>query len=612
MILDDDKSFDLKSFLANLTTHSGIYRMFDKHGVIIYVGKAKNLKNRVNSYFSKGAKDSKTLIMVPQIDKIEITITPSDYEAYLLENNLIKQHLPKYNILFKDDKSYPYLVISKDEFPRVSFYRGKSAYKKGECFGPYVSISSVKNSLNLIQRIFPVRQCENTYFKSRNRPCLQYQIKRCSAPCMDLVAKDEYMAQIDILKKFLTGKFNSVLENISNKMHLASENMEYEKAGVYRDQSVILRKLQQQQIVDIQSDKTFDVIGIYMQESYASIALLQIQNGDVVADRQWSIDAKGQNKTSIMRAFLSHFYLGDEIRNIWPKNIILSEVEFEDIQDIFSSISHNVGKAINWILHPAVDNLKWLQLAEVNAKQKLSIYASSKSQYQKKLSSLKEFLQLEDDIKRIECFDISHFQGEATMASCVVYTDEGEDRKSHRRYNIKDVTPGDDYAAIHQAVHRRVSSGVESGNLPDVMIIDGGKGQIHEAEKVIHEFGLRNAIQLVSLGKGVERISGKEKIYKGFDNTEYTLNEHDLGFLLLRQVRDSSHDHAIKGQRKKVAANRTTSIIEEIEGVGPKRRKSLIMHFGGWQELSKAPVDEITKVKGISKKLAQEIWECFH
>ena len=263
-------------------------------------------------------------------------------------------------------------------------------------------------------------------------------------------------------------------------------------------------------------------------------------------------------------------------------------------------------------MHPAVDNLKWLQLAEVNAKQKLDTYSSSKSQYQKKLASLKEFLELENDIKRIECFDISHFQGEATVASCVVYTDEGEDRKSHRRYNIKDVTPGDDYAAIHQAVYRRVSSGVESGNLPDVMIIDGGKGQIHEAEKVIHEFGLRDTVQLVSLGKGVQRISGKEKIYKGFDDTEYTLDEHDLGFLLLRQVRDSSHNHAIKAQRNKVNTNRKTSVIEEIEGVGPKRRKSLIMHFGGWQELSNASVDEIAKVKGISKKLAQEIWNCFH
>ncbi|QUE32148.1 excinuclease ABC subunit UvrC [Francisella philomiragia] len=612
MIADNSKDFDLKSFLANLTTHSGVYRMLDKHGEIIYVGKAKNLKNRVNSYFSKGAKDSKTLMMVEQVARIEITITPSDYEAYLLENNLIKQHRPKYNILFKDDKSYPYLVISRDKFPRVSFYRGKSAYKKGQCFGPYVSISSVKNTLNIIQKIFPIRQCENSYYKSRVRPCLQYQIKRCLAPCVGLVSQEQYDEQLAILKKFLAGKFSSVLEEISAKMYQASEDMEYEKAQVYRDQLVILRKLQQQQIVDIQEDKTFDVIGIYMQDSYASIALLQIQNGDVVADRHWSIDAKGQDKTSIMHAFLSHFYLGDEIRNIWPKNIIISKVEFADITDLMNSISQKIGQAINWIVVPAADNLKWLKLAEVNARQKLSIYTSSKSQYQKRLESLKEFLELEKDIKRIECFDISHFQGEATIASCVVYTDEGEDRKSHRRYNIKDIKAGDDYAAIHQAVSRRVSSGLEADNLPNVMIIDGGKGQIHQAEAVFREYGIQDKVQLVSLGKGVERISGKEKIYKGFDDTEYTLDEHNPGFLLLRQVRDSAHDHAIKGQRKKVSANRQSSIIEEIEGVGPKRRKALIMYFGGWQELSRASVDEIAKVKGISKKLAQEIWECFH
>ncbi|KEI35749.1 excinuclease ABC, subunit C [Francisella sp. W12-1067] len=612
MILSETKSFDLKSFLANLTTHSGVYRMLDKHGEIIYVGKAKNLKNRVNSYFSKGAKDSKTLMMVSQIAKIEITITPSDYEAYLLENNLIKQHRPKYNILFKDDKSYPYLVISRDKFPRIAFYRGKSAYKKGQCFGPFVSISSVKNTLNIIQKIFPIRQCENSYYKSRVRPCLQYQIKHCLGPCVGLVSKEQYDEQLAILKKFLAGRFSSVLEEISQKMHQASENMQYEKAQVYRDQLVVLRKLQQQQIVDIQLDKTFDVVGIYLQDNYASIALLQIQNGDVVADKHWSIDAKGQDKTSIMHAFLSHFYLGDEIRNIWPKNIILSKVDFSKIQDLLVSISQKIGQSINWIIAPAADNLKWLKLAEVNARQKLNIYTTSKTQYQKRLASLKEFLELDKDIKRIECFDISHFQGEATVASCVVYTDDGEDRKSHRRYNIKDIKAGDDYAAIYQVVYRRVNSGLEANNLPDIMIIDGGKGQIHQAEKIIEEFGLQDKIQLVSLGKGVERISGKEKIYKGFDDTEYILGEHNLGFLLLRQIRDSAHDHAIKGQRKKITSNKQSSIIEEIEGVGPKRRKALIMHFGGWQELSKASVDEIVKVKGISKKLAQEIWESFH
>jgi excinuclease ABC subunit C len=612
MITNESKDFDLKSFLANLTTHSGVYRMFDGTGEIIYVGKAKNLKNRVNSYFSKGAKDSKTLMMVSQIVKIEITITPSDYEAYLLENNLIKQHLPKYNILFKDDKSYPYLVISRDKFPRVAFYRGKSAHKKGQCFGPFVSISSVKFTLNIIQKIFPIRQCENTYYKSRIRPCLQYQIKRCLAPCVGLVTNEQYDEQLSMLRKFLAGKFNSVLEDISQKMHQASEEMEYEKAQVYRDQLVVLRKLQEQQIVDIQADRSFDVVGIHIQDNYAGIALLQIQNGNVVADRHWSIDAKGQDKTVIMQAFLSHFYLGDEIRNIWPKNIILSKVNFEEIQDLMTSISQKIGQSMNWVLAPAVDNLKWLKLAEVNARQKLTTHNASKAQYQKRLDSLKGFLNLENDIKRIECFDISHFQGEATIASCVVYTDEGEDRKSHRRYNIKDVKGGDDYAAINQAVSRRIKSGIEADNLPDVMVIDGGKGQIHEAEKVMLEYNIKDKIQLVSLGKGVERISGKEKIYKGFDKTEYTLDEHDAGFLLLRQVRDSAHDHAIKAQRKKVNSNRQSSVIEEIEGVGPKRRKALIMHFGGWQELTKASTDEMAKVKGISKKLAQEIWGCFH
>ncbi len=611
-MLDNTSDFDLKSFLANLTTHSGVYRMINALEEIIYVGKAKNLKNRVNSYFSKGAKDNKTLIMASQVVKIEITITPSDYEAYLLENNLIKQHRPKYNILFKDDKSYPYLVISRDNFPRVSFFRGKSAHKKGQIFGPYVSIASVKNTLNLLQKIFPVRQCENTYYNSRSRPCLQYQIKRCLAPCVGYVTNEQYNEQLELLKKFLSGKLGSVLDEISQKMYQASEEMEYEKAQVYRDQLITLRKLQEQQIIDVKTDKSFDVIAIHLQDGYASIALQQVSNGNVIADKHWSIDAKGQNETEILKAFLSHFYLGDEIRNIWPKNIILPKSNFSELTELMELISKKIGHSINWILAPQGDNLKWLKLAEVNARQKLTTYNLSKSQYTKKLESLQAFLGLDNLPKRIECFDISHFQGEATVASCVVYTDEGEEKKSHRRYNIKDITPGDDYAAIHQAVSRRVSSGIEANNLPEVMIIDGGKGQIHQAEDVILKSGLKDKIKLVSLGKGVERKSGKEKIYQGFDDTEYTLEENDAGFLLLRQIRDTAHDTAIKAQRKKVSSSRQSSILEEIEGVGPKRRKALMMYFGGWQELSKASVEEISKIKGISKSLAQQIWECFH
>ncbi|WP_119342586.1 excinuclease ABC subunit UvrC [Facilibium subflavum] len=606
----DDFTFDLESFLKNVSTHPGVYRMYDKQGNIIYVGKAKNLNKRINSYFSKGAKDLKTQSLVAQIHYIDITVTPSEYEAYLLESSLIKKHKPKYNILFKDDKSYPYLALSHHDFPRLYGFRGKPD-KKATYFGPYVSLASMRETLVLLQKIFPVRQCEDSYYKARTRPCLQYQIKRCSAPCVNKISKETYAEQVDLLKRFIQGKLSSVLEEVSNKMHQAAEQHDFEKAAMLRDQLTILTKIQQQQIIDQVSLRSFHVIGIASIMQKACVSLLEISQGKVEYDRHWFIDIDMlQEKEDVISAFLLHYYLSDQSRNLWPEQVILPEGS-KVSSSLLSAIEKKAGAKLQWLIKTTGINAKWQKLAMVNAKQKLQSNLQSLSQYAAKFTALQTWLNIEE-IRRIECFDISHHQGEATVASCVVYEKQGPVKSAYRRYNIEGVTAGDDYTAISQALHRRLSSGVQADNLPDVIVIDGGKGQLHKAEQALLQFDLQNTIQLVSLGKGVERISGKEVIYRGFDSTGYHLPAYDLAFLLLRQIRDSAHDFAITGQRKKVAKRQTESILEQIPGIGAKRRKALLTHFGGWQGLTSASASEIAKVSGISAKMADMIWHALH
>jgi excinuclease ABC subunit C len=607
-MFSSDDVFDLDSFLKNLTTHPGVYRMYNKARKIIYIGKARNLHKRINSYFNKETKELKTQALVRHIAYIDITVTPSDYEAYLLESSLIKQHRPHYNIVFKDDKSYPYLVISDHDFPRLYGFRGK-VHKKGTFFGPYVSLASMRDALVSLQKLFPIRQCQDSYFSNRSRPCLQYQIKRCTAPCVGKISQQDYEIQVSLLKRFIQGKLSDVLGEISDKMHQAALDENFEQAAQLRDQLVLLRKLQQQQIIDRSNHYTCHVLGIVTLAQSASIALLSINQGKLTDDKHWLIECKFQTDASLLEAFLAHYYLADEYRTLWPNKIILpAEISLPDA--LLSAINKKANKNIQWITNASTDNAKWQQLAMVNARQKLQMSLQSAREYTKRMNALEQWLDIEN-IQRIECFDISHHQGEATVASCVVYNRTGPVKTEYRRYNIRNITAGDDYAAMTQAVTRRIDSGIEANNLPCVIIIDGGKGQLNQAEMVLDRFSLRNEIQLLALSKGVDRVDGKEAIYKGFDKTAYHLPAHHLGFLLLRQIRDAAHDFAIKGQRKKSLKNRKTSVIESIPGIGHKRRKALLSYFGDWQELAGASVEEIAKVQGVSFRLASEIWQAF-
>ncbi|WP_116964520.1 excinuclease ABC subunit UvrC [Fastidiosibacter lacustris] len=601
------QDFDLSSFLKNLTPYPGVYRMYDGEGNLLYVGKAKNLHKRVNSYFNRGAKDLKTQTLAAQVNFIDITVTPSDYEAFLLESALIKKHKPKYNILFKDDKSYPYLYLSDHVFPRLSGFRGKPR-KNGQYFGPYVSLVSMKETLTLLQKLFVVRQCEDSYFNNRSRPCLQYQIKRCSAPCVGKISEEAYQLQVDLLARFVSGKLSGILQEVSTKMHQASENEYFEEAARLRDQLILLTKLQQQQFVDKINDRSFHVIGLLGLETKACITVLQVTQGKVTDDKSWIVNVNNNTESELLEAFLAHYYL-DEHRTIWPKEIILPKGH-KVANSLLQSVEQRADSKIRWLIDAGADNAKWQKLAMINAKQKLQINLQSMSQFTTRFLALAKWLN-KDNIHRIECFDISHYQGEATVASCVVFDRGGSMKSAYRRYNIQNITPGDDYAAIAQVLERRIESGIEAQNLPDVIVIDGGKGQLKKAQQVLHAYKQEHNIQLISLGKGVERISGKEDIFLGFDDQPHHLPEHDLSFLLLRQIRDAAHDFAIKGQRKKIAKRQNESVLESIPGVGRKRCQALLRHFGGWQELVRASVEEIAKVKGISHKLADEIWHAF-
>lgn len=599
---------NLSATLKTLPKLPGVYRFFDKSHTLIYVGKAKSLFKRVNSYFQKKAHDAKTMRMVSKVEFVEFTVTSSDYDAFILESNLIKKHKPYYNIFFKDDKSYPYVVVSHHEFPRLYGFRGKTD-KKSSFFGPYPSLSSVKDTLSLLQKLFPIRQCQQSYYKARTRPCLQYQIKRCLAPCVGLTTNEEYSGQVELLKEFLEGKLTKVLARVSEKMQQASEKEAYELAAKLRDQLMLLRRLQEKQNIQLIEGEHIDILGLYILDNQASLSLLSVRYGNLIGDKNWLIKLQSdESQTSILTAFLSQYYL-NEISGVFYPNEIILPLEFNANcleNDLLEVIAQKANHKISWLFKPRGIKNKWQNLAKTNAEQKLMIQKNDKNQLKERFETLQTWLKLDEIPKRIECIDISHFQGEATIASCVAFNINGSDKENYRKFNIEGVRAGDDYQAIRQTVERRVLSGIEKENLPDILIIDGGKGQLKEAEEILKEYKIKN-VKLLSLAKGKERISGKEDIFIYSNQAAKHLPEYDPGFLLLRQIRDEAHRFAITGQRKKISKQKRHSVVEEIEGIGPKRKKALLHHFGGWQELSKASVDELTKVQGISKRLAEEL-----
>jgi len=596
--------FDASSFLTNLTHRAGVYQMFDEAGELIYVGKAKNLKQRVSSYFRARGLNDKTLALVARISKIEIIVTQSETEALILEQTLIKKHRPQYNILLKDDKSYPYIYISKHKFPLLAYKRGQKV-KSGQYFGPFPNAYAVKESLSYLQRIFKLRNCEDSYFSNRSRPCLQYQIKRCSAPCVDHISASDYQRDIDSAILFLNGKSTDLITELEQQMSDSAGQLLFERAGEFRDQLLHLRTLQEKQYVSTEKGSV-DCWGSHNSKGSICIQRLSFREGILINSKSYFPDNKlDQSEATVLKDMLAQYYLSSEPANGFPDQI-LAGLEQEEGEIILAAINEVSKKACYWLKNPKTDKRKWLAMAQDNAMNAATSKALEKNAYLERFQAVQALFDLKSPPNRIECFDISHSKGEATVASCVVADQKGIRKDLYRRFNIKDITPGDDYAAIHQSVFRHFSRLKEQQNYPDVLLIDGAQGQVNQAHKALIELSISDVF-IVGISKGETRKAGWEFLWPQGESTPILPSQHDRGFLQLQEVRDEAHRFAITGHRKQRAKARTTSGLESIPGIGAKRRRELLRYFGSMSTLKGASVDEIGKVAGISLALASNI-----
>ncbi|PCJ22808.1 MAG: excinuclease ABC subunit C [SAR86 cluster bacterium] len=605
--------FDHKDFLSNLTGKPGVYRMMDKSAEVIYVGKARNLKNRVGSYFRASGLASKTIAMVNKIENIEITVTNSETEALLLEQTLIKTHRPTYNIQMRDDKSYPYIMLSEDDdYPRLSFYRG-SRKRKGRFFGPYPSAHSTREALQVLQKVFKVRQCEDSYFKNRSRPCLQYQIDRCTAPCVNAISSEAYASDVSYSVLFLQGKSNALSGQLTANMEKAADKEDFERAAVIRDQLKGLRRIQEQQVVTNQGDDA-DIVAADIQGSYVCVHVVYVRGGRIIGSKSFYPRFRLANDTAqLLAAFLSQSYLGDDKAPTIPGEIIVPTV-LEDADTLRDALSYVAGRKIKLSMRVRGHRARWLHMAVTNASESLQAFVSNKQNIVKRFQQLQDYLKLESMPSRIECFDISHTSGEGTVGSCVVFDESGAVKSDYRRYNIKGITGGDDYAAMEQVLDRRFTRLAKGeAKIPDILLIDGGKGQLTQARKIMQKFQLPE-IHLLGIAKGISRRAGQETIFldAGDHYKEIAMPTESGALHLLQQVRDEAHRFAITGHRQRRAKARKQSLLEQIPGLGPKRRRELLRYFGGQQEIKRASEIEIAKVTGISKTLAENIYEYLH
>jgi len=591
---------NLKLKLKNLSSESGVYKMLDKSGNVIYIGKAKNLKNRVSNYFNKSSQDKKTQLLQRNIFDFSITITNSETQALLLENDLIKQYKPKYNILLKDSKSYPYIYISDDTHPRLGMYRGKKN-KNYHYFGPYASKYVASDALALLKKIFKVRQCSNSFYRARSRPCLEYQIGLCSAPCVGKISDKRYEQDVELVSLFLNGKSTKLLNEVSKKMKNASNNLDYEVAASYRDQLINLRTIQEKHSSQFTSD--MDVLSIVKDADVHCIEIVFVRSGKQIGNETFfPKNAKNDSCEGVLSAFLPLYYLGKNT----PKEIVISH-KLEDKALLESALSTKL------IHQPKIDKKHFLKLATLNAKENLKQRLLLKYTTKKQLEAIQKILALKQLPEVMECFDISHTMGEATTASCVVFEKGVPKVSEYRQFNIKDITPGDDYAAINQAVFRRYSRLQEANkNMPNILFIDGGLGQLNQAIMVMNSIGIDN-VMLVGIAKGEGRKSGLETLITVRNETvkKINLSPFDPALLLINHIRDESHRFAIKNHRKKRAKKRSKSSLEVIKGVGTINRKALLNYFGGIQEIEIASIHELQKVVGINLKLATKIRESF-
>ena len=604
--------FDPKPILKTLPNLPGVYRMINTLNEVIYVGKAKDIKKRVTSYFNKNLASPRTRMMVSNITHIETTVTRSEAEALLLENNLIKSLMPRYNVVFRDDKSYPYIALTGDDYPRLAFHRGTQRQSnktngRTQYFGPFPSSSAVRDSIQLLQKVFKLRTCENTVFANRSRPCLQYQIARCTAPCVDYINAENYAVDVNLAALFLNGKTNEVMNTLGDKMNVAAANQDYERAVVFRDRMQALRQVQAKQFVSDFSVSDADVIACGALQNQHCINLVMIRGGRHLGDKSFfPKNSQDASLTETMEAFLTQHYTA---QNTPPMIVCGVEVDCPTFDAAFSEQS---ARKIKIITNVIGDKKVWLKMAQTNAELALGQRAATSANQAARLIALREALKLPDTTQRIECFDISHTMGEATVGSCVVF-DRGDMQNSeYRRYNITGITPGDDYAAMRDVLTRRykkVAAG--EGVRPDLVFIDGGKGQLGVAIEVMQEVGLQD-ILLVGIAKGEARKPGLETMIFSDTGEILKLETDNRGLHLLQQIRDEAHRFAITGHRAKRAKSRITSSLEDIEGVGAKRRKALLTRFGGLDGVKSASMDEIAQVEGISQLLAEKIYEQLH
>jgi excinuclease ABC subunit C len=598
-------AFDPKSFLSNVSNKPGVYQMYDTEGHLLYVGKAKNLKNRLTSYFSNTGLNAKTMALVTRIESIDVTITSSETEALLLENNLIKKNKPPYNILLKDDKSYPYIFLSNHEFPLLGYARGKKK-KNGIYFGPFPSSGAVRESLNFLQKVFRLRNCDDSYFNNRSRPCLQHQIGRCTAPCVDLITKQQYEKDLSHAKMFLQGKNLSLIKELQNDMEFFASTMEFEQAGIARDQIQYLRKVQESQVIE-SGNSNVDVVAIVQEQNVWAVQVLSVRHGQMQGSRSYYPRFNmGETTEEALTAFTSQYYLvmGREI----PEQIILSHT-LNDLQVIQSALSNQKGKQVKLSSSVRSERQRWLDMSLNNAKDAVRVKIRDKHHLVALYDDLTAVLALDEAPTRMECFDISHSSGEATVASCVVFNRDGPLKSDYRKFNIDGIEGGDDYAAMDQALSRRFKK-VTEDKMPDLLLIDGGKGQVGIARKILADLNLSSKIKLLGVSKGPARKAGMEVLL--YEGNEFTLDIASPALHLIQQIRDESHRFAITGHRARRAKARGRSVLEDIEGIGPKRRRELLRFFGDVGQIKSANVDEIAKVPGISRQLAQEIYDDLH
>lgn len=596
-----------EQLLKNLSTHPGVYRMLDKQGEVLYVGKAHNLKARVSSYFRTEQLAPRIQAMVNQVRDIQVTVTRTESEALLLESNLIKQLKPRYNVYLRDDKSYPYIYVSTDDpFPRLAFDRGKRQ-GKGRYFGPYPSAAAVRETLGQLQKLFQVRQCEDSFYRNRSRPCLQYQIKRCTAPCVNLVSEEEYRRDVENVIQFLEGRNDAVIQSLVGRMDAAAANLDYESAARYRDRIQYLRRVYDKQYISGEQGD-IDIIACAVEGGVGCVQVFYIRNGRNLGNKAFfpkmPEDAASRD---VLQGFITQYYLQHDI----ARELLISE-PIEDQALVEQMLGEQAGRKVGISSRLRGERARWVKMALANAETTLAARQASRQGMQARLEDLQTLLQLDTSPERMECFDISHTQGEATVASCVVFDTNGPVKSDYRRFNIRDIQPGDDYAAMRQALERRYTRLKKGeGKLPDILFIDGGKGQVGEALSVLEELQVEG-VTVVGVAKGPDRIAGQERlIVPQLDKTLQTESDRP-GLHLIQTIRDEAHRFAISGHRAQRKKARNRSPLEDIPGLGPKRRQQLLKNFGGLQGLKKAGVEELAGISGIGKHLAEQIYATLH